>query len=480
MTSLFTILKRSVASFGTDRCATLSAAIAYRTVFALFPLALIGVSLFGVFMEDEAARQRVIDGVNDVVPLGPDGEQEVSNMLQGISSASGLLGIAGLLIAAWSASSLLGEIRGALNVIWDVDRPRPMLRAKATDLALLFGFGGLLVASTASTGVLTGARRAGAEWIGPLLDLADPLFVVLLIAVPFLLTWLAFLFLYKVAPHARLRWRDVVLAAAIAAIFFEFGKNLLAFYIAKMSNFNALAGSLSAAILFLVFVYYAAQVVLFGAELAKHRLLIRAGTLPATDRKPSTAPVPLPQKLKQAALDLWRIDESHHDAELPYQPSRLDPSTNGPTNTREEVIMRWEDDAPDRGPSGASRPTVVAGEARRLGERLFIESEGKVTPVTLASDARVTRNGEQVDVSEIRSGDWTVLTMSPEGSTYVMDATDTMQSASPDRQHDASWLKALALAGPLVAAAVKRLRGGASNGKRRIARSPLLRRRPSQ
>jgi hypothetical protein len=189
--------------------------------------------------------------------------------------------------------------------------------------------------------------------------------------------------------------------------------------------------------------------------------------------------VPLPQKVKQAALGLWRTDESHHDAELPYQPSRLDPATNGPTNTREEVIMRWEDASRVRGPNGAPRPTVVAGAARRLGERLFIESEGKVTPVTLAPDARVTRNGEQVAVSDIRAGDWTVLTMNPQGSIYVMDATDAMQSASSERQRDLDWLRALALAGPLIVAAAKRLRGGARNGKRRTARPSLLRRRPS-
>src|SRR3989442_1723630 len=109
MGRLLTLCKRSVQSFGADQCATLAAAIAYHTVFALFPIAL---------------------------------------------------------------------------------------------------FGGLLLAATASAGVLQGARTSGGT-LGPLLHLAAPLFVLLTVVVPLALTFLAFLFLYKVAPHTRLTWGDV-------------------------------------------------------------------------------------------------------------------------------------------------------------------------------------------------------------------------------------------------------------------------------
>lgn len=337
MSAIPTILKRSVTSYGLDRCSTLSAAIAYRTVFALFPLALIGVSLLGFFMGDETARLRVIEGISAVIPLGADGENALQQTLEGINSAKGLIGLIGLLIAVWSASGLFGEIRQALNGVWDVDRTRPILRAKTQDFVVMLGFGGLLAASTVITGALRGARETGAQWIGALLDLADPLFNVIVFLAPLLLTFAAFMVLYRIAPHARLRWRDVWPAALIAALFFEFGKNLLSFYIANLSNFNALAGSLGAAILFLVFVYYASQVVLFAAEIAKHHMLIRTGALPATDPKTAKQPRSLFDKTSAMAVGLWKSPEPHHDAELPYQPARLDPATNGPANTIEEV-----------------------------------------------------------------------------------------------------------------------------------------------
>jgi membrane protein len=342
MGGIITLVKRSVQSFGTDKCATLSAAIAYRTIFSLFPMALVGVSILGFFLDDAAARRQVIDGIAKVISLGPEGETALAGTLEGVSRARGVFGIVGLVLAAWSASGLFGEIRSALNAVWDVDLPRPMLRAKAQDLLLMFGFGGLLIASTASTGVLQAARQAGSDWIGPLLDLADPVFALLVFVAPLLLTIAAFLFLYRFAPHARLGWRDVLPAALIAALFFEFGKNLLTYYISNLGNFNALAGSLGAAILFLVFVYYASQVILFAAEIAKHRMLVATGTLPATDPTLSGPNVPLTEKLKRSLVRLWTVGEAHHDGELPYQPARIDPATNRPANTREAVLLKHQ------------------------------------------------------------------------------------------------------------------------------------------
>jgi membrane protein len=344
MSGLLTLFKRSLQSFGSDKCATLSAAIAYYTVFALFPMALVGVSVLGFFLDDQAARREVAEGITSVITLGDEGQQALEQTLAGINQAKGWLGLFGLMTAVWSASGLFGAIRSALDSIWDVDRPLPMLRAKARDLLLFIGFGGLLGLSTASTGVLQAARQAGATWLGPLLDLAGPLFALLAFLAPLALTFAAFLFLYRVAPHARLGWGDVWPAAALSALFFEFGKSLLAYYIGNLGNFNALAGSLGAAILFLAFVYYAAQVILFAAELAKHRTLVRSETVPATDPKPAAAaPLSLGERITGTLTRLWQVEQPHHDDELPYAPGRLDPNTNRPTNTREEVLFRRQE-----------------------------------------------------------------------------------------------------------------------------------------
>jgi membrane protein len=501
MGALVTVLKRSAGSFGSDRCTTLSAAIAYRTVFALLPLALLGVSVLGFFMDDAEARSRVIQAINSIVALGPEGDDALLSMLEGTARARGIIGLIGLLTAAWSASALFGEIRMALNAVWDVDRNRPMLRAKAQDLLLLFGFGGLLVASTASTGVLRGAREAGARWIGPLTELTAPIFNLLVFVAPLALTFLAFLALYRFAPHIRVSWRDVWPAAVIAALFFEFGKNLLSYYITNIGNFNALAGTLGAVILILVFVYYATQVVLFAAEITKHSLLIRSGALPAADPKVEKPDLSTTDKVKGMAIGLWKSPEPHHASQLPYDPGRMDPSTDRPTNTVEEVMVKWDEtrrkaEQAAGGPSastngigrtGLSNPSVsvIAGEARRLGERLFVESEGKSTPIHAVSEDQITRNGKAAELADVRAGDWLSLTVAHDGSVLKLDATDRFKAkspATPGNQAVDAWLKAAGFLVSLGLGLYLRLRGGNSDrdDRRRSKRGKtILRREPT-
>jgi membrane protein len=163
MATIFTIAKRSFQSFGSDKCSALAAAIAYYTIFSLFPLALLGVSLLGFFVGDEAARRQVVDGIVRVISLGDEGREALAGTMEGVNHAKGWLGFLGLFTAAWSASGLFGQLRSAMDSVWDVDRPLPFLRARFHDLLLLFGFGGLLIASTASTGVVQAAQATGAD-----------------------------------------------------------------------------------------------------------------------------------------------------------------------------------------------------------------------------------------------------------------------------------------------------------------------------
>ncbi len=380
----FTLIKRSLQSFGSDKCTTLAAAIAYYAVFALFPLALLGVSVLGFFVSDAAARQQVVNGFAAVISLGPASQEALSRTLAGVSRAKGWLGVVGLLTALWSASGLFGNIRSALDSVWDVDRPLPALRAKARDLLLLVSFGILLLLSTLSTGLLQNLDRVTA-----LRPLVGPMSGLLSVVVPLLFTFAAFLVLYRLAPHARLRWGDVWPAAAITAVAFDFGKDLLALYLHHVASLNVLAGSLGAAILFLIFVYYATLIILLAAEFNKHWLLVRAGAVPATDTQPQAAHVPLPEKLRGVLERLWEVGYPHHETDLPYAPGRQDPATNRPTNTREEVLFnqrrttaeaardRQDGHAPSGGNGNGDRPrervtairlTPSAGDGHRREE----------------------------------------------------------------------------------------------------------------
>ena len=369
MKTTLTLARRSLQSFQSDKCGTLAAAIAYHAVFALFPLALLGVALLGFVIGGAAARQHVVEAITRVISLGESGTTSLSATLAATSRASGWLGILGLLGTAWSASGLFAAIRSALDAVWDVDRPLPFLRGKVQDLVVMLGFGGLLVASTTTTGLLAAARQGSSQLWAPLAQLATPLFVPLTLVVPLLVTLPAFLLLHRLAPHARLHWADVWPAAVISALFFAFGQSLLTLYLSHLGHFNVLTGSLGAAILFLAFVYYGAQVSLLAAEFAKHRLLVHAGSVPATDPVVRVVPRSRLQQLTGQLVRLWTVEKAHHDISLPYRPSRQAMVSNAPTNTQAEVLVRQRQ-AQQHAAQDAERPMapqpVLTAVARRI------------------------------------------------------------------------------------------------------------------
>jgi membrane protein len=194
-------------------------------VFALFPLAFVGIAVLGFLVGSASAQHQVVDAITKFLPLGGSGRDGLTKAIAGTSHAKGWLSLVAIVTSIWSASGLFGTIRNALDSVWDVDRELPFLRGKFRDLTMTVVFGGLLLAALISTGFLQGARTAGSHMpvLGPLLHLVAPAFIVINLAVPFALTFLAFLFLYKRSPHARLTWSDVWVAAILAALFFTFG-----------------------------------------------------------------------------------------------------------------------------------------------------------------------------------------------------------------------------------------------------------------
>src|ERR1700730_17408659 len=101
MGGLVTLGKRSVQSFGSDKCTTLAAAIAYYTIFAIFPMALFGVAVLGFFMGDASARQQMVDGITKIIPLGASGNDGLTKTLAGANHARGWLSLIGVASAAW-------------------------------------------------------------------------------------------------------------------------------------------------------------------------------------------------------------------------------------------------------------------------------------------------------------------------------------------------------------------------------------------
>jgi membrane protein len=259
--------KRAALEFVDDRGHRSAAQISFFAILSFIPLVLLLAAAFGLVFDDSAVQHRIITTVFDNVPLSsgddrPQLERAVGDALR----QAGHLGIFSTLLVLVAASGVMGALRHSINEAWDIDERPPLLKRKALDLALVLGGTSILALSVSLTvthrlaGIVD--DEAGGGWLlAALLDVAGALLPLVFVA-------LALLFLYRVLPMKQDRLRDIWPGAVVATIGLAIVKVGLELYFAQLADLGAIYGSLGAIMALLIFVYAAANVVVFGAEFA--------------------------------------------------------------------------------------------------------------------------------------------------------------------------------------------------------------------
>ncbi|MBK5256306.1 MAG: YihY/virulence factor BrkB family protein [Vicinamibacteria bacterium] len=261
------LIDKSVNAWVDDYAPSMGAAIAYYTLFSLAPLLILLVALAGMFFGREAAQGEIMAQLQG--RIGPEAASAVQNVLKSLNGpAQSLIASAvGLVTLLFGATSVFGELQSALNRIWRVPEPASssglmyLVRSRLLSFAMLLGIGFLLLLSLALGTSLSVVADWSDAWFGGrrgVLQAANSL-------ISFAINIGLFAALYKFIPRARVNWRDVGVGALVTALLYELGKQLIGLYLGRStvgSGFGA-AGSL---LVFLVWVYYSAQVFLLGAE----------------------------------------------------------------------------------------------------------------------------------------------------------------------------------------------------------------------
>jgi membrane protein len=269
------LVKRAVSAFVEDRCPQMASSISYWVFFSIFPLAIFLVTITGQFLRDEDLKNRVIDALLEVLPLAPvEGREQLENVLAGVSTDVSLLGLASVIGLLWSASAMMTAVRISVNVAWDHGYRRPPVRGKLVDIAMVFSLGVLVAMSLIATTVMRiGTSIADAITFLPV----GWAWGVAGLLMPFLISFTIFTLIYTFVPAIDVKFSQIWPGVLFAAIAFETAKHGFAFYVANFGNYNAIYGSLGAIIVFLVFVYLTANILLFGAELASEWPRVQAG-----------------------------------------------------------------------------------------------------------------------------------------------------------------------------------------------------------
>jgi hypothetical protein len=164
------------------------------------------------------------------------------------------------------AAGFFGQLQDALNTVWEVT-PKPgggildMIKGRFLSFTMVLGIGFLLLVSLLISTVLANLTNV----VGNMLPGADLLAQIINFVVSFLVVTLLFAMIYKVLPDAVIAWSDVWVGAAITALLFNIGKFLLGLYLGS-SSIASTYGAAGSLVVLLVWVYYSAQILLFGAE----------------------------------------------------------------------------------------------------------------------------------------------------------------------------------------------------------------------
>lgn len=257
-------IRRSLSRFAAVRGTRQSAAIAYYVLLSLFPLILVLASVAGLVLNDEGLRSDFIGALTDALPITEAGASDLDSALRGVSANAGAVGLVSLVTLIWSASGMMGAVRGSLDDIDPETPPRPFARGKLVDLIMLLIAAVLLAASAG----LTIATRVARGDVGGTVGLSGPLYEAGRIVVPIVVGTGLLVVLLRWAPSAGPRVRDAWPAAIVGAVALWALSLGFAAFLQYFGNYNVVYGSLAAVIVFLVFVYLAANIVLLTAAFA--------------------------------------------------------------------------------------------------------------------------------------------------------------------------------------------------------------------
>lgn len=262
----FKIVKETASDWLEDNASRLAAALAYYSLLSLAPLLVISVAVAGFFLGPEAAQGRVVGELGSVV--GSEAAQGIQSTVASAQSPAGgvISTVVGVITLFIGASGVFGELQASLNTIWEV-KPKPgrgiwgELRARFFSFSMVLGVAFLLLVSLVVSSVLSAVGTKfsgflpGGETVWQVLNFAFSLAVVTAL----------FALIFKYIPDAEVRWRDVWLGALVTAILFTIGKFLLGLYLGKAAVGSAY-GAAGSTVALVVWVYYAAQIFLLGAE----------------------------------------------------------------------------------------------------------------------------------------------------------------------------------------------------------------------
>jgi Predicted membrane protein len=260
------ILKSSVAGFLNEDSMKYSASLSYYTVFSIGPILVLIIALAGIFYGEDAIEGKVFMELRGLV--GNSAAKQIQEVIQNLelSGKSNMALLISSITLILGATSVFGDIQNSINKIWHV-RAKPkkgwlkLIQDRLLSSSLVIGLGFLLVVTLIINGVILALT-------GQLQRYFPDMTVVLLDGINFALSFgiifLLFSIIFKVLPDVNIQWRTVRAGALFTAVLFILGRYLIGIYLEHSATQDTY-GAAGSFVLILLWVYYTAAILYFGA-----------------------------------------------------------------------------------------------------------------------------------------------------------------------------------------------------------------------
>lgn len=264
------LLKTTFDEFMEDNAIKLSASLSYYTIFALPPLMIIIITLCGFFFGKDAVSGQLYGQINGLV--GSDAAIQIQNAIKNVelSESNVFATVFGGIMLLIGASGVFAEIQSSINFIWGL-RAKPnkgikkFIQNRLMSFSMIASVGFLLLVSLLVNSLM--------DVLSGRLKLYFPestvyLFYVLNILIVFLIITLLFAIIFKTLPDGNIKWKDALIGASSTSVLFMIGKFAIGFYLGS-SSVATVYGAAGSIIIILLWVYYSAIILYFGAEYTK-------------------------------------------------------------------------------------------------------------------------------------------------------------------------------------------------------------------
>jgi len=269
--SVFRLFKVSVMEFLDDNCIKFSASLSYYTIFSIPPLAILIISSAGYFFGEEAVRGEFFSQIEDLV--GSNAALQIQEAIKGIrlSDNMNIATIIGFVTLLFSASGIFAEIQSSINYIWEL-KPKPkkglvrMIINRLISFSMIGALGFILLVSL----IVNTTIEYLYDYLSELFH-NDIVFFASTVnsLIVLIIVMLIFGFIFKTLPDGKLGWKETIVGSLFTAVLFMIGKWAIGLYLGNSSKLD-LYGAAGSVLVILVWVYYSAIILYFGAVFTKN------------------------------------------------------------------------------------------------------------------------------------------------------------------------------------------------------------------